>query len=248
MMDMETETELELDRISNLPNDVTEKILSRLPLREAVRTIVLSSKWRYKSDMLRDLVFDDRCVSTRSGVTFVNIVDHVLLLHTSPIDKFKLSRKDELATRDMDRWIFHLSKNLVIKDMILKIWNWNPYNIPSCLFSYQDIVKLELQWCLLRPPSTFKGFRDLKSLDIMLVYLAQDVNENLVGGSPLLEILKLRSCTGFTNVKMDAPNLRIIDITDTTLTIIGNFLKYLSIGALPEKLPKPCHYLNFLSV
>lgn len=51
MMDMETETELELDRISNLPNDVTEKILSRLPLREAVRTIVLSSKWRYKWDM-----------------------------------------------------------------------------------------------------------------------------------------------------------------------------------------------------
>lgn len=39
MMDMETETELELDRISNLPNDVTEKILSRLPLREAVRQL-----------------------------------------------------------------------------------------------------------------------------------------------------------------------------------------------------------------
>ncbi|PRQ22298.1 putative F-box domain-containing protein [Rosa chinensis] len=47
---------MELDRISSLPNDVTEKILSRLPLREAVRTRVLSSKWRYKSEMLQDLV------------------------------------------------------------------------------------------------------------------------------------------------------------------------------------------------
>ncbi|XP_024163463.1 uncharacterized protein LOC112170411 isoform X6 [Rosa chinensis] len=31
-------------------------------------------------------------------------------------------------------------------------------------------------------------------------------------------------------------------------TIKRNFLKYLSIGALPEKLPKPCQYLNFVSL
>jgi hypothetical protein len=248
----------------------------------------------------------------------VNIVDRVLLLlHTGPIHKLKLSRNDEIAT----------------KPMILNIWQGNPYNIPSCLFSHQDIVHLELYRCLLNPPSAFKGFRNLKSLDIWSVNLAQDVLENLIGGSPLLEMLGLRHCDGFTNLKIDAPNLRYIyiigvfedvnleNISDVAqvslhlkvnidqrrdpgssgnllkffyhqphiqrLTINRNFLKvmdfpgrfinyltiidvamgiftilteyavfcfhsaalqYLSIGALPEKLPKPCHYLNFLSV
>ncbi|KAK9941791.1 hypothetical protein M0R45_007485 [Rubus argutus] len=264
---------MELDRISGLPNDVTEKILSRLPLRDAVRTSVLSSKWRYKSEMLRDLVFDDRCVSTQSRATFVNIVDHVLLLHTGPIHKFKLSRRDVLGTIDMDRWIFHLSKNPGVKEMILEIWKGNPYNIPSCLFSCQDIVYLELYRCSLKPPpSTFKGFGSLKTLDLENVTMAQDVFENLIGCRSLLEILILRNCDGFTNLKIDAPNLRyfyIIGVFEGVnlenisnvaqvslhlkphiqrLTINRNFLKYLSIGSLPEKLPRPCQYLNFLSV
>ncbi|KAM5549755.1 F-box/FBD/LRR-repeat protein [Rosa sericea] len=288
---------MDLDRISSLPDDVTEKILARLPLKEAVRTSILSRKWRYKSEMLQDLVFDDRCVSTQSHPTcsFVNIVDHVLLLHTGPIRKFKLSRRDELATRDMDRWILHLSRNPVIKEMILEIWIRNPYNIPSCLFSCQDIIYLELYRCLLNPPrSPFKGFRSLKTLFFENVTIVQDVFENLIGCSPLLEILKLQDCDGFTNLKIDAPKLRFIyitgvfedvDLANTSnlaqvsihlkvnvdqrrgpgssgnflkffdhqphiqrLTINRNFLKYLSIGALPEKLPKPCQYLNFLSV
>jgi hypothetical protein len=66
----------------------------------------------------------------------------------------------------------------------------------------------------------------LKSLDIWSVNLAQDVLENLIGGSPLLEMLGLRHCDGFTNLKIDAPNLRIIDIIgvfeDVTLENTSN--------------------------
>ncbi|KAK9941793.1 hypothetical protein M0R45_007487 [Rubus argutus] len=94
--------ELELDRISSLPNDVTEKILSCLPLREAVRTSVLSSKWRYKSAMLQDLEFNEYVWRSQNREfcddddddqiqrSFANMVDHVLLLHIGPIRKFQL--------------------------------------------------------------------------------------------------------------------------------------------------------------
>ncbi|CAB4321048.1 unnamed protein product [Prunus armeniaca] len=82
---------MELDRISNLPSDVLAKLLSHLWVREAVRTSVLSSKWRYRSAMLPHLVFDDECVSSLEHISFVNIVDHVLLGHIAPIHKFKLS-------------------------------------------------------------------------------------------------------------------------------------------------------------
>ncbi|KAM5549761.1 F-box/FBD/LRR-repeat protein [Rosa sericea] len=311
---------MELDRISSLPNDITEKILSRLPLREAVRTSVLSSKWRYKSAMLQDLGFDEygwRESQNREvddyddqiQTTFVNMVDHVLLLHIGPIRKFELFA-DEVATRDLDRWLAHLSRNS-IKELVLCLWV-EEYHIPLCVFSCQDLVLLDLTKYFLmdsnltevwlpKPPSTFKGFRSLKSLQLVGITVAQNVFENLICCSPLLERLILQYCS-VTTLNIDAPNLKFLNIlgmfwvvnlkstlnlTDASigvtiytdgpnqrwvpdswfpssssnllkifdhlphirkLAIKFDCLKYLSLGALPEKLPKPCEYLNVLSI
>ncbi|ONH92000.1 hypothetical protein PRUPE_8G148900 [Prunus persica] len=202
--------EMEVDRFSNLPSDVVEKILSRLPIREAVRTSVLSTKWRYRSAMLPHLVFDDQCVSTRKNITFVNIVDHVLLGHIGPIHKFELSGGDCLDNWDIDRWILHLSRNS-IKEFILVIRQGFNHRIPSCLFSCQDMIHLELLGCVLKPPSTFKGFRNLKSLVFQRVTLAQDVFQNLIACCPLLEKLTL-SIPTFHHLKIDAPNLQFLDV------------------------------------
>ncbi|PON36446.1 F-box domain containing protein [Parasponia andersonii] len=49
---------MKLDRISDLQENVTDKIISLLPIQYAVRTSLLSSKWRYKWTMLPELVFD----------------------------------------------------------------------------------------------------------------------------------------------------------------------------------------------
>ncbi|KAM5549737.1 F-box/FBD/LRR-repeat protein [Rosa sericea] len=311
---------MELDRISSLPNDVTEKILSRLPLREAARTSVLSSKWRYKSAMLQDLKFNEydwRESQNREvddyddqiQTTFVNMVDHVLLLHIGPIRKFALFA-DEVATRDLDRWLTHLSRNS-IKELVLCLWV-PKYHIPLCVFSCQDLVLLDLTkyflmdsnltevW--LKPPSTFKGFRSLKSLQLVGITVAQNVFENLICCSPLLERLILLHCDSVTTLNIDAPNLKFLNIlgifdvvnlkstlnlTDASigvtiytdgpnqrwvpdswfpssssnllkifdhlphirkLAIKLHCLKYLSLGALPEKLPKSCEYLNVLSI
>ncbi|POO03183.1 F-box domain containing protein [Trema orientale] len=46
---------MKLDRISDLQENVTDEILSLLPIQDAVRTSLLSSKWRYKWTMLPDL-------------------------------------------------------------------------------------------------------------------------------------------------------------------------------------------------
>jgi hypothetical protein len=42
------------------------------------------------------------------------------------------------------------------------------------------------------------------------VILAQDVFENLIGCSPLLESLTLKDWQGFTHLKINAPNLRFL--------------------------------------
>ncbi|XP_008236272.1 PREDICTED: F-box/FBD/LRR-repeat protein At1g13570-like isoform X1 [Prunus mume] len=288
-----SKSESELDRISNLPSDVLEQILSHLPIREVARTSVLSSKWRYRTAMIRHLVFDKQCVSTKKRITFVDIVDHVLLGHIGPIHKFKLSHLDRLATWDIDRWILHLSRNS-IKEFVLEIEEVCCYSIPSYLFSCEDMIHLELFSCLIKPPPTFKGFRNLKSLVFQRVTLAQDAFQNLIACCPLLERLTLREFN-FTHLKIDAPNLKFLDVegdfedvifqntlnladvcicTDTSvgqrwacdsthsmlvkflvhlphiqrLKIQGFFLQILALGALSAELPKPCLYLNFLSI
>ncbi|TKY57754.1 F-box/FBD/LRR-repeat protein [Spatholobus suberectus] len=294
-------TDVEPDRISCLPGHVIDQILSHLSIREAVRTSVLSSKWRYKWATLPNLVFDNQCVSVASQDHMIiknkllRIIDHVLLLHSGPINKFKLSHRDLIGVTDIDRWTLHLFRNS-IKEFVLEIWKGQRYKIHSCLFSCQSLNHLELFNCWLKPPSTFQGFRNLKSLDLQHVTLAQDVFENLISSCPLLERLTLMNFDGFTHLNIDAPNLLFFDIGGKfedisfentfqlavvsiglylnfeinqsrlhggssnllkffvhlphvqRLEVQSYFLKYLAVGVVPIKLPRPCIDLSYLSI
>ncbi|XP_031403582.1 F-box/FBD/LRR-repeat protein At1g13570-like [Punica granatum] len=84
------------DRISCLPLDLIEMILRRLPLWEAVRTSVLSRRWRYAWTTLMEIVLDESCAPSPSqykSVTdrLVKIIDNILSLHRGPMEKFVLS-------------------------------------------------------------------------------------------------------------------------------------------------------------
>ncbi|KAL5777918.1 hypothetical protein ACOSP7_010844 [Xanthoceras sorbifolium] len=291
----------EQDQISNLPAHVIDQILSQLPIRDAVRTSVLSRKWRYRWATIPHLVFDNLCISISPQDQIlvknklVNTVDHVLLLHNGPILKFKLSHQDLLGVTDIDRWILHISRSSV-KEFILEIWKGQRYKVPSSLFCCQELIHLELFNCLLKPPTTFKGFRNLKSLDLQHITLNQYVFENLILSCPMLERLTLMNFDGFSHLNIDAPNLQFFDIggffddvsfentlhlalvsiglyvnvkKEQTLApgssskllrffvhlphirrleIQSYFLKYLAIGNIPNRLPRACADLNYLSV
>ncbi|KAJ0612071.1 putative F-box domain-containing protein [Helianthus annuus] len=45
------------DIITNLPDDLINPILERLPVKDAVRTSVLSKRWRYRWTTMRTLDF-----------------------------------------------------------------------------------------------------------------------------------------------------------------------------------------------
>nr|GMD29517.1 F-box/FBD/LRR-repeat protein At1g13570-like [Ipomoea batatas] len=49
----------ERDLISDLPQSIIEAILVKVPIRDAVMTSALSTKWRYKWSSITELVFDD---------------------------------------------------------------------------------------------------------------------------------------------------------------------------------------------
>ena len=128
----------------------------------------------------------------------------VLLLHKGPIHKFKLSHQDLLGVTNIDRCMLCISKSS-IKEFILEIWKGQRYKPPFCLFNCQNFIHLELFNCLLKPPLTFKGFKNLMSLDLQHITIIQDVFENLISSCPLLKRLTLMNFTSVTHFSINTP-------------------------------------------
>ncbi|AES59149.2 F-box/FBD-like domain protein, partial [Medicago truncatula] len=219
-------TDVESDKISCLPDHLIGQILSHLTIKEAVTTSVLSSEWRNKWSTQPDLVFDSRCVSTAISKDpsvieskFLRIVDHVLLLHSGPINKFEVSDSyrdiiiDVNAMADIDRWIRHLTGRH-IKEFVLDICFDQRYKIPSSLFSCQGLHHLDLNYCWLKPPTKFEGFRSMKILYLNRVTMSQDAFNNMIYGCPVLEKLTLAKIDGLTHINIHAPNLKFFEVDD----------------------------------
>ncbi|XP_031386556.1 F-box/FBD/LRR-repeat protein At1g13570 isoform X5 [Punica granatum] len=204
---------MEDDRLSDLPPNIVESILTRLPIREAVKTSILSRSWRYKWASLTKLVFDDNCVDSLGDFTkdiFVNFVTRCLFLHQGPIHMFKLSTSYLQYVPDIDQWILFLSRN-DIKELVLELGEGEWFRVPSCLFNCSKLTRLELVNCELDPPPTFKGFPNLRILTLHQVLVAADAIESLISSCPVLENLSLSYFDSLA-MTISAPNLKYLNL------------------------------------
>ncbi|XP_077233213.1 F-box/FBD/LRR-repeat protein At1g13570-like [Tasmannia lanceolata] len=212
---METGSVTNLDIISNLPTDVKDAILMRLSITDAVSTSVLSSKWRYSWASIPQLVFDKDCIQSYIEEEHIHnyrvkLVDRVLLLHNGAIHKFKLSKYVQSCS-NIDQWILYLSRT-GIKKLVLEFWPKNRYKVPTCLFSCQELSHLELRHCVLKP-MTFKRLGSLRSLHLENVVCCEEIIQRLIASCPLLERLTLLELDGPTCLKIQAPNLRYLNLS-----------------------------------
>ncbi|KAK2452704.1 F-box/FBD/LRR-repeat protein [Trifolium repens] len=208
--------DVEPDRISCLPGHVIDCILSYLPIKEAVRTSVLSSNWRHKWYTLPNLVIDTKCIPhvKFAEKRFLKFVDHVLLVHSGAINMFKFVDYDQRLTykdAHVDRWILHLTGRS-IEEFVMDFYTDEQFNLPWRLFSFGSLRRLKLKWCWLEPPMTYESFRNLKSINIMLATVDQEAFENLISNCPLLEELKLTEVDGLDQINIRAPNLKLFQI------------------------------------
>ncbi|KAE9451102.1 hypothetical protein C3L33_17005, partial [Rhododendron williamsianum] len=208
----------DLDLISNLPRHIIDCVLSRLPLRDAVRTSILSRKWRGYSATLPHLDFGYQFYLTiketwgRSSLVnfhyeLERTISKIFVLHHGPLVKVtlyipKLSRR----APDTDQWIDLLSRKN-IKELTLDYRYNRRHLLPHCFFSCLDLTHLELRSTVFAPPPGFNGFRNLIALKFRRVKLKAYKLESLLHGSPLLQKLILVDCSGFHRIKVSAPNL-----------------------------------------
>ncbi|KAI3467181.1 hypothetical protein Pfo_023844 [Paulownia fortunei] len=207
------EKDSERDLISELPQSIIETILTKLPVRDAVRTSILSTRWRYKWASLTHLVFDDRSATHYNDRTvvqdgIVNFITRFLFLHDGPIHKFSLCSSYLQSSPDIDQWLLFISRKDV-KELVLELGEGEWFRAPSCVFSCKNLSRLELFRCELDPPPNFKGFSCLKYLNLQQVLIPPDDIECLISSCPLLESLTL-SYFDSLELTVRAPNLKYL--------------------------------------
>jgi hypothetical protein len=101
------------DRISNLPPCLKGRILSKLPLKDAARTCVLSRKWRYSWSVIPTEIRINDAPLTETEL--VSLVDHILASRIGPVKTFVLSDWCVIGNLLMkssyylDKWILSLT-------------------------------------------------------------------------------------------------------------------------------------------
>ncbi|XP_017232190.2 F-box/FBD/LRR-repeat protein At1g13570-like [Daucus carota subsp. sativus] len=228
------------DYISHLPQSIIETILAKVPTRDAVRTSILSKKWRYQWATMTQLVLDEEYMGFSgyrnvSKNKILRFIVRYFLLHDGPIHKFKISTLYSISSTEMDTWLLFLSRK-DIKELLLEVWQsrnyWNSqsrnfwnFRTPSCIFSCQKLTRLKLYRFKVEPPLGFQGFPCLKYLNLFGGEVTIEVIENLITGCPLLEKFKFSNGDNLA-LTVCSPNLK-------HLTVRGIF-KYIYLEHTPS--------------
>ncbi|KAI0529664.1 hypothetical protein KFK09_002218 [Dendrobium nobile] len=219
------------DRISCLPDSVLQSILAMMPLKSAIRTDVLSQKWRnlwkYSLSTATNLDFDGDFAHNLSAKEFVETVNRYLLMNESKkLETFHLVFCPfDLFASDIERWIrFATGKGVRYLDIDLSQGFRNPvdgeftdgrvpFELPSSLFDCDSLIELSLSRCMLISPLNLRNFGGLQSLSISHSNINEEMLQSILTECSLLEILSLRSCQQLGAINITVPDLKLKRLT-----------------------------------
>ncbi|CAL4944311.1 unnamed protein product [Urochloa decumbens] len=226
-------TEVATVSLCDLPMDVLLHILSQLRINDAVRTSILSRKWKYMWRSKTNLSFDSTTVRKQyfkspvdygilTNMEFVARVDTVLLQHNGGgIDCMEIKyRLHDSYAYHIDRWVnFAIASKT--KKLIIDLSGRNlscsnvkerdrdePYRLPLHLFSAHNgsyLVCLELASVSLHLPTGFKGFLNLKNFTLVDVSISNEDVQCMLSKCNLLEYFKISYCRNIASIRTPRP-------------------------------------------
>ncbi|KAL5737011.1 hypothetical protein ACOSQ2_031799 [Xanthoceras sorbifolium] len=217
------------DIISKLPDHVLSHILSRLETKDAVKTCVLSSRWKDLWTLIYNLHFEHR--DSSGSINFENFVDKVLgRCQSQEIQDFYIAfdfcDDTELFSR-FALWISfaieHKVQNLEIAvGNNAEIGNWLPIRLPQSILTCKTLVKLKLKSgnCDFDFDihDSVACFPSLKILCVELVCSNSNLMQKFFRSCPVLEELTIRGDLEVTE------NVLTFDITVPTLKTLNIYL------------------------
>ena len=201
------------DRISELPDALISHILSFLHTKEAVRTSILSTKWKQQWTHVPKLKFVPR--------DYPIGINRVLLFRgSSNIQTFNLALTDSLAQRQkldyalIECWIDTAIWRNVVEVVLCVHCQDQNMELPRSVFTCKTLKVLKLDsYFVLNPPTT-GYFPSLKVLDIMVCHFDTSVLERIFSNCPVLEELAVMFSfvDGGGDISISAPELKKLKI------------------------------------
>nr|GEV45617.1 protein TORNADO 1 [Tanacetum cinerariifolium] len=189
---------LSSDIISTLPEEIIESVLTRMPIRDALRTSVLSRRWWYCWMSMPKVSFNEQKLFEESindkqmkKYKLLNAVFHVLLLYKGPILDFRLYVGELDMASEFDQIIVYLSRSNHVKKLAFEILTNHYWKLPSLFFTLQGLEYLEITNCVFEPPLTFKWFNRLSEVYFIDVEVSAKSLLRFLSNCPLLEVVGL---------------------------------------------------------
>lgn len=202
-------------------------ILSKLPLKEVIRTSILSSKWRPVRTFYPKLRFDgitmcsNRSIpgSEQSTKEFVQKVDAVLQQHNGEfVEDFEV--KFELSSElviHLDKWVRFFvasqAKNLAL-DLMPTYFRGRSdrYLLPNELLDNGTtcrLLNIQLRFVSIKLPSKFSGFPNLRKLDLDFINITAKDLRHMLSNCSSLEWLSVVRCHVDDELMVDLPLPRL---------------------------------------
>ncbi|KAL7110873.1 hypothetical protein ACP275_05G053400 [Erythranthe tilingii] len=203
-----------MDRISDLPNDILQRILYFLSQKDAVRTSVLSKSWRYTWRTRPNLDFSEATFKGKKQ-EFLSFVDNTLQQYHDQrlcLDEFhlRISLDDYLEYKSvslLEKWIPILT-TMGVKEYRLSICTVDYNDMPSVVFQAESLQQLHVEGFDMDRDAvpTIILSKHLKKLHLRRVHIQGKIFRKILSSCPLIETMHVEECGGLRNIK--ANNLR----------------------------------------
>ena len=201
-----------LDRISELPDTIRLQILSLLPRKFAIRTGVLSWRWRdlwrHRWPCATALIFGEEFSRGLTAEEFVSSVDEILKLRgNKKVEIFHLFfNQGNLCQSNIVSWIEYAISNGV-EELYLDFCQG--FKMPNCLLHGDSLTVLSLKYCEFKQPLDFTRLKYLETVSLKHVNVNDKMVADVIADCPFLERLDLRHCPELRSIKVSGRDLRL---------------------------------------